>query len=320
MAVHACRMAHAPKNLFRLVLLAACIGLTALQPPVARADIPPLGLAEEPAGRGEVVLPEETRQARTRGLILGGIAAVGAYGATVWWNEGVTGRFRTVNEGWFGQDTYTGGADKIGHTYATYVGTRLLARGFEWAGSGAEQSLKLAALTVFGTLSAVEVMDGFSKKYRFSKEDFAMNAAGVGLAWLFEKNPAADKVLDFRLQYWPSGDARRLNEVDPIGDHSGQTYLLVAKAAGIPALRKYEGLQYFELAAGYGTRGYEPNDGNPNRDRSRNLYFGISLNLSEILGGTVFRNAKGSRAQRVTDTVLEFVQVPGTAALAEHRL
>ena len=147
-----------------------------------------------------------------------------------------------------------------------------------------------------------------------------MNAVGVGLAWLFERNSGADKVLDFRLQYWPSGDARRLNEVDPISDHSGQTYLLVAKAAGIPALRQHDPLRYFELAVGYGTRGYEPNDGNPNRDRSRHVYFGISLNISEILGDTVFRNAKGSRSQRVTDTVLEFVQIPGTAALADHRL
>jgi hypothetical protein len=313
-------MARAPKNPFRLMLLAACVALIALRPSAARADIPSLGWAEELPEGGEAAVPEETRRVRTRALVLGGVAAVGAYGAGVWWKEGVTGQFRTVNEGWFGQDTYTGGADKFGHAYATYTGTRLLARGFEWAGSGADQSLKLAALTVFGTMSAVEVMDGFSKKYRFSKEDFTMNALGVGLAWLFEKNPAADKLLDFRLQYWPSGDARRLDEVDPIADHSGQTYLLVAKAAGVPALRQHDPLRYFELVVGYGTRGYEPNDGNPNRDRSRHVYFGISLNLSEILGDTAFRGTRGSRAQRVTDTVLEFVQVPGTAALADHRL
>lgn len=95
---------------------------------------------------------------------------------------------------------------------------------------------------------------------------------------------------------------------------------MVAKASGIPALRSRTPLRYLELAVGYGSRGYEPNDGSPFRDRSRRVYGGMSLNLSEILGDTVFRNTRGGRAQRVTDTVLEYIQVPGTAALADHRL
>lgn len=262
--------------------------------------------------------PEETR-VRSRALILGGVAAVAAYGAGNWWHEGVGRHFRTVDEGWFGQDTYTGGADKLGHTYATYAGTRLLKLGFRWAGNDPAEALKLAAATSFGTLLVVEVMDGFSKKYRFSKEDLLMNTAGVGLALLFETRPELDRLLDFRLMYWPSGDARRLHQVDPIDDHSGQTYLLVAKASAIPALRRQEVLHYLEFAVGYGSRGYEPNEGRPG-ERSRHLYYGISLNLSEILADTVFRGSRGSRAQRITDTVLEYVQVPGTAALVDRHL
>jgi len=266
-------------------------------------------------------LSEEDKQFRTQALIWGGAGSVLAYGATAWWKEGSSGHFRTTNEGWFGQDTYTGGADKMGHAYAPYVGTRLLARAFEWAGHDRDSSLYLSAATVFGTLLAVETLDGFSNRYKFSKEDLIMNAVGTGLGLLFEKNRRLDDLFDFRLHYWPSGDAKRLNQVGPIGDHSGQTYLLVAKATGIPQLRNHDVLRYFELAAGYGSRGYEPNEGVPYPDRHRNLYFGISLNISEILRNTVFRDsAEKSRSQRVTDTVLEYVQVPGTAVLADHRL
>lgn len=312
------------------------IGLALFQLPAAVAgtdsELPPIVFA---AASGNDTLPEMGRparsavgydaarqtQKRTRALMAAGVGAVALYGATVWWKEGVSGTFRTTNEGWFGQDTYTGGADKLGHAFATYAGTRLLTRGFEWAGNGADDSLRLAALTALGTLTAVEVMDGFSERYRFSPQDAVVNIAGVGLGVLLEKNPELDRLLDFRLRYWPSADARRLNEVDPIGDHSGQTYLLIVKAAGVPALRKHEELRYFELALGYGSRGYEPNDGTPSPDRSRHAYFGVSLNLSEILAATVFRgNAVPSRAQRVTDGVLEFVQIPGTVALADHRL
>ncbi|PWB54498.1 MAG: hypothetical protein C3F18_06700, partial [Nitrosomonadales bacterium] len=95
------------------------------------------------------------------------------------------------------------------------------------------------------------------------------------------------------------------------------TYLLALKASGIPALRQIEPLRYFELALGYGTRGYEPNLG---EERSRHVYYGISLNVAELLGVTAFRDSRGSRGQRVTNGVLEVLQIPGTAALADHRL
>ncbi len=290
--------------------------------PGKRNSIAALETPPNPEVRADIAtLTEEDRRFRTRALVFGGAGAVAAYGAAVWWKDGFSGRFRSTNEGWFGQDTYTGGADKIGHTYATYAGTRLLARAFEWAGNDRDTSLGLSALTVFGTLLAVETLDGFSERYRFSKEDLIMNAVGTGLALVFEKNRRIDDLLDFRLHYWPSSEARRLNEIDPIGDHSGQTFLLVAKATGMPQLKNREILRYFELAAGYGTRGYEPNEGAPYPDRSRHLYFGISLNISEILKDTAFRGATSrSRSQEIADTVLEYVQIPGTAALADHRL
>lgn len=270
---------------------------------------------------GAAALSEEDQRFRTRALIWGGAGTVLAYGATVWWNDGSSGHFRTTSEGWFGQDTYTGGADKLGHAYSTYVGTRLLANAFEWAGNNRDDAIALSAATVFGTMLAVETLDGFSERYKFSKEDMIMNAVGTGLGLLFEKNRRLDDLFDFRLHYWPSGDAKRLDEVGPISDHSGQTYLLVAKATGIPQLKSHEVLRYFELAMGYGSRGYEPNDGTPAVDRSRHVYIGISLNLSEILRNTVFRDsAEKTRSQRVTETVLEYVQVPGTAVLADHRL
>ncbi|MHB9101143.1 MAG: DUF2279 domain-containing protein [Sulfuricella sp.] len=285
--------------------------------------------AEEAAGSpsypGEIggitAVSDEERKFRTRALILGSLGGVLAYGKTTWWKDGYTGHFSTVNEGWFGQNTYSGGADKMGHAYFSYAGTRLLSHAFEWAGNSREDSVHLSAATVFGTLMAVETIDGFSKRWKFSKEDMVMNVLGTGLGLLFEKNKRLDDLFDFRLHYWPSGDARRLNEISPVNDFSGQTYLLVAKATGIPQLRSHEVLRYFELAAGYGSRGYEPNEGVPYPDRHRNLYFGISLNISEILRNTVFRDsAEKTRSQRVTETVLEYVQVPGTAVLADHRL
>lgn len=291
---------------------------------VAADDVPasPQPIVFQPATQSLPELaggePDEARKRFRSRLLVGGAAAgVLLYGSAHWWKDDMNSHFSTVNEGWFGQDTYTGGADKFGHMYSTYVGTRLLTRAFEWAGHGGDDAAWLAAATAWGTMLAMEVGDGFSSRYRFSKEDVVMNTVGAGLGLLLERNPELDAVLDFRLMYKPSDDARRLNQVDPVDDHTGQTYLFVAKAAGIPALRRIEPLRYFELALGYGSRGYEPNAGG---EHSRNIYYGISLNVAELLNASVFRNSRGSHVQKITNGILEVFQIPGTAALDSHRL
>lgn len=258
-------------------------------------------------------------QQRTLGIVIANTLAVGLYGRSNWWQDGFKRRFRTANEGWFGQHTYSGGADKLGHFYMNYAGTRLFARAFEWGGNEPDWSLKLAAGLTLGTFTAVEIIDGFSKRWRFSKEDAIMNAAGVGAALLLERNPQLERLLDLRLLYEPSRDEH--SNFDPFGDYSGQTYLLVAKASGVPALRNHPWLRYVEVALGYGARGYSANPVNGRDARSRHAYLGISLNLSELLGNTVFKHAsEQGRVQRATDTFLKFMQVPGTAALARHKL
>lgn len=56
------------------------------------------------------------------GAIVGGVTA---YGFGVWnWGES---SFRTESEGWFGRDTASGGADKLGHAYAGAVSTAIAA-------------------------------------------------------------------------------------------------------------------------------------------------------------------------------------------------
>lgn len=263
---------------------------------------------------------EENRvRRRTLGVILGSVAAVGAYGNAKWWQDGFTGSFRKVDEGWFGQETYSGGADKLGHFFVGYVGTRLSTAAFQWAGNTPASSLKLAAWTTFGILAGVEVLDGYSRNWHFSKEDAIINAVGVGTGVLLEKNPALDRLIDLRLLYYPSRESGR--EFNPFGDYSGQTYLLVAKASGVPALRNRSLLRYLEVAVGYGTRGgaddLEANAGN----LRRNVYVGLSLNVSEVLRSTVFKQESAfSRTHRFTERFLEFVQVPGTVVLGKNTL
>jgi hypothetical protein len=291
-------------------------------PPVSGAPAPTPPPGTGPLSDNAAVPEPDDRNLRWKNAaVIGGITAVvGYYGVNNWWKDGFSGSFRTVDEGWFGQDTYAGGADKAGHIYFTYTGARLLTRAFEAVGNDPRRALRLGAWTSFGVMTGVEVIDGFSKKFAFSMEDAVANAAGAAFAVLLEAYPRVDALLDFRLLYQRSDDARRVGETDLLADYSGQTYLLALKADGIPRLREVPVVRYLELLVGYNTRGYEPNDGTMN-DPHRRIYYGVGLNLSRLLSDTVFRcGLKGGKIQRGTDTVLEFLEVPGTAALTYTRL
>lgn len=256
---------------------------------------------------------------RNLGIIVGGAAAVGLYGRQNWWQDGFAGRFRTFNEGWFEQNTYSGGSDKLGHFFMNYAGTRLMSKAFFSAGNDPDTSLALAAWTTLGTFTAIEVLDGFSRAWRFSKEDAIMNAAGAGAAILFEKYPMLDRLFDLRILYQPSSEGGR--RFKPFSDYSGQTYLVVTKASGVAALREHPVLRFLELAVGYRARGYSEVSGQLVQAGTRQVYVGISLNVAELLGQTVFRRSTGgSRVQAVSDTVLEYVQIPGTTAMGSHSL
>lgn len=262
----------------------------------------------------EPLLDHGNTRLRTAALVAASVGGTLAYGRANWWQDGFGGGFKSVNEGWFGQGTRYGGADKLGHAMFAYTGARLLTRAFEWAGHDPSTALTLGLWTSVGTLMGVELIDGFSQKWRFSREDALANLAGGALAYALERHPQLDALLDLRLQYSPSEG----NRFDPFGDYSGQRYLLVLKASGVPALRLHPLLKYLEFNVGYGTRQVDmgPSAVVP---PTRHSYVGLALNLSEVLRHTVYRgNTHPTRTQRVTETIFEFTQVPAATVQADH--
>lgn len=242
-------------------------------------------------------------QRRNRLIIGSGAALVAAYGSRKWWSSGFGGGFDTTDEGWFGAGTNFGGADKLGHLYSNYAGVRLLTPLFEMAGNNRDESVSLALWSTLGIYTAVEVVDGFSRAWKFSPQDAIANAAGAMLGYALETHPEMDAILDFRIDYRRSP---RSSDFDPFGDYSAQKYLLVVKADGFSAPRANAFLRYVEVAVGYGTRGYG-GAGAHHRD----TYVGLSLNLARLLADTVYDGRMHSTSlQRGTDRLFELVQFP----------
>jgi hypothetical protein len=254
---------------------------------------------------------------RTRtGLFLGAsVLGVATYGATKWWDTGLRD-FRSHGEGWFGAGTEKGGADKLGHAFGTYTGVRAGAQALQWLGNNREDALMLATTTTLLVYTGIEVLDGFSKQYKFSHEDVIANLAGAGFGWVTHRYPALDALVDFRLYYRQSPQAKAEGAWEPFNDYNGQRYLIALKASGVPALEAQPVLRYAELVFGYGVHGYDP----PAAAKSRHLYAGVAMNLARVLDDTVFVRNRGSAARQGTGLFLELFQVPGTVAFVDRKL
>ena len=218
----------------------------------------------------------------------------------------------------FEVDTYAGGADKLGHAWATMSlargGTELL---HQWGGypklTSSIVACGLSELLFFG----VEVKDG--AYYEFSPGDFAFNTAGALLAVALSNLPRLDELIDYRVQYWPSKAYRRqlLNDgnVNIAEDYTGETYLLALHLGGIHSLRdsRYGWWSRFvDVAVGFETRGYKPDPlaTEPDFDHSQKLFVGVTLNAQGVFD-YLFGN-RANRARKVTHGVFEIFNVPYT--------
>ncbi len=238
---------------------------------------------------------------RRQKLVATNTAAVGLISA--WglasWDYGEYG-FQARSEGWFGENTNHGGADKLGHFYSGYAlgqGLSGLYRSFGYSGRDAAA---YGALSSWGLLAYMELGDAFSR-FGLSYEDVIMNTAGATASYVLDRNPVLSRTLDLRVEYLPKDP-----QADVFTDYDSLKFLAAVKLEGIRALPRGP-WDWLEVHVGYYTRNY----GVAGYVPQRYLYAGIGLNVSRL-----FRRHGYKR----TAKVLEYVQVPYTAIEARRGL
>lgn len=227
------------------------------------------------------------------------------------------------NDGWFGTQRYSAGADKLGHAWATLglarAGTELL---HQWGGYSKWTSSLIGAGLSEALFLGVEIKDGFA--YTFSFGDFAFNTAGALLAVAQSNWPRFDALVDFRVEYLPSSAYRarwrKNRDIDWAEDYSGQTYLLAFHLGGIPALREHRygaWSQFVDVALGFESRGYKPDplckvDGITciDFDKSQRTFIGLSLNAQGLFDYLL--RGRADRLRKVTHGLFEMFNVPFT--------
>lgn len=318
---------------------------TATESAPAADTSPWIDLAPSRALEASVQRPESKDHKLAATLTLGGVYA----GFTTWtyfaWYrkhkpleqfrfgcffcDGKDGNYKVwSSDGWFGARRYAGGADKLGHAWATMGlargGTELL---HQWGGydrmTSAIISTALAETLFFG----IEIKDGFY--YEFSFGDLTFNTLGAGLAFAMSTWPRLDDLIDFRVEYWPSDDYRAQFTEGNTGknlniaeDYSGETYLLALHLGAFHALRdsRYGGWSRFvDLAVGFGSRGYkpEPPTGADKYRERQEMFLGVSLNAQGLFDYLL--DGRSRAGKKISHGVFEVFNLPyGSLPVLKH--
>ncbi len=217
--------------------------------------------------------------------------------------------------------------DKIGHATTAYNVGAIQYDLMRWCGVSNNTAITVGGLTALGYMSIIEIFDGFSSKWGFSKGDMVANIFGaalfaaqqkgwnqqrISMKWSFHMSPYA--------KYYPAelgtGFLSRM-----LKDYNGQTYWLSFNVASF--LPTNSGFPYWlNLSAGYGAEGMIGARSNPamidgkiipDFPRYRKFYFAPDANLYSIPTNSSLYNAAAylTRFSKVPAPALEWSKLKG---------
>ncbi|MBP7735854.1 MAG: DUF2279 domain-containing protein [Spirochaetes bacterium] len=274
-----------------------------------------------PEELAERIKTDKIKKSSIRYSILFGFPVNTYVVAMLTWDWGKTTKFRLSHEGWFGANTYSGGADKAAHMYSHYLLMRVFYNIFNYTESGKPIKWAYAAgLTGFLALG-IEIGDGFCKnQHGFSVADLTMGFLGIGIASILELFPEVDAFVSLSAQYIPTKYFRKYPQRLKwlMDDYSGWRFMANIKLAGFRyiGINVPEFMRYIQFDIGYYTKGYTKYDYRyaeiqrtmTTHGKTRNIYIGISVNLAEFIKD--FFKDKDSLACRALQQPFKYYHVP----------
>jgi len=244
--------------------------------------------------------------------------AIGYWSYFAWYKGQQHNSFCFEDEGTFGNNTYAGGSDKLGHMYSNYLMNRVSSQ-LLINGDFSKKTATIASTTLTMLFfTGIELKDGVHASYGFSWGDMVANICGNVLAAVMLYFPTVDDMFDFRLEYFPSGPYRKAlanGDTNAGEDYSGMTFDLWYHLDSSPHIRFNNNeyirlLRYIDVGIGWHTEHYKP-EVHTGVSKRRKLSVGISLNIPLGLDYVFGENAKMFR--RGAKGVLEYFTIPGTA-------
>jgi hypothetical protein len=328
------------------LLIVTCLRSVAVAEPVASttlthdpsAAVRSPWLDQAPAKALEEKAPDDSRT--PNGKLVSGLAVGGIYlGFSAWayiaWyrNHPEKDQYDVGGDGYFGVNTYAGGADKLGHAWATMVLARGGTAALRAGGWNRTRSALVSALLSDSLFLAVEIKDYFY--YEFSPGDFTFDTIGALAAIALDLSPRLDELLDFRVEYFPSRQyAHNLGGDSPCEkhmpgvpscsrwniaeDYSGERYLLALHLGALRPLRaQYDWTRYVDLSLGFDSRNYKPPPTlRPFIERKQQLFVGVSFNLQGLVDRL---GSKESKLRKTWHGIFEVATPPMTLGVGVQR-
>lgn len=195
--------------------------------------------------------------------------------------------------------------DKMGHTFSAYYIGKLGHQSLTWSGLNNKKATWYAAGYSLLFMTTIEVFDGFSEEWGFSKGDFIANVSGAGL-FTAQQLIWQEQRIGLRFSYHATSYPQYRPDVlgsTPVErlfkDYNGQTYWL---SANIHAFLNNESKfpKWLNFAVGYGADGMTGGTSNPDSanglaipsfERSRQFYLSPDIDLSKIKTRSKFFNS-----------------------------
>lgn len=205
----------------------------------------------------------------------------------LWYADYERSNFHTINDNqeWLQMD-------KMGHVFTSYQLGRIGANVLSWSGASKKEQLLYGSTLGFTFLTAVEVLDGFSKEWGFSWGDMIANGVGTGLyigqELLWEEQRITLKYSFHQTKYAKLSPDKLgdgfLEEL--LKDYNGQTYWLSFNLYSF--FKKDPIPKWLNVAVGYGAEDMvfahneSVNNFVANKMRTRQFYLSLDVDLSRI--------------------------------------
>ena len=213
-------------------------------------------------------------------------------------------KFYHRNEGFFGRNTKSLGMDKMHHAWKSYVLTDVLQSIIENKTGDRKGAAYTSAILGFGIMAYAEVLDGYTARTGFSREDVAVHAFGSAVSLVRNVVPGMRDKLDFRMEANPFNSGGGLNLVNQL---SRRKYLFATQLSGFRKLESSP-LRFAEIHVGYAGRGFTPEERLRGEPLKRKIFFGLGLNVQKL-----FARKPKSKIERYAKGVFDYYQPPYTA-------
>ncbi len=267
----------------------------------------------------------EYNSGRMRTVILTELASGVAISAGLyflWYRKHPRSRFHFFNDNgeWLQMD-------KAGHATTAYNIGSIQFDLMRWCGVKNDASIAIGSITAISYMSIIEVLDGFSSKWGFSKGDMIANLIGTALFASQQKAWNQQRIsLKFSFhttiyaQYYPSELGRNLIS-RMIKDYNGQTYWLSFNLASfLPAKTDFP--YWLNMNLGYGAEGMIGARTNPDSvngvkipyfQRYRQFYFSPDADLFRIPSSSALFNTAAylTRVSKIPAPALEWSKEKG---------